>query len=463
MKLDLKINFRFSISSLRKYSMLLVPIGILVGTALVFGLVVLSGRSLKAQIQSQSVDVGRRIESLATEAPSARQYEQTKIAMDKLVEQVNQVDQLAKQDSQRLLLSYKIFPKPKETSQLIYSEFGDEFRRSLEGLIQDIRGLDAPSEVELSKDMGPEASRVIRVQPGTIRDKSTQSLIDAICTKRAGELGVYANPKLFSWYGFWEKYKFEGEERAIRDCWNTQVAYWVYEDIFATIKALNGTSGSVFSSPVKRLVGIRFSGPVIFQKTGTSMSDYGYSSGGFEGTRDNPLYILDPVKAMSSGGVSPMYMMGGEGGSNAAQAWTQRYCSPDIDVIHFYLGVVVDNRSVMSFLRELCSEKTHKFRAGFAANGKETEFKHNSIMVLGSSIDPVEMTNEEHQMYRYGPNAVVTLMLDCEYIFHRAGYDPIQPEPIKKDLGIQATPADGSGTGTTPSQTSMPPMGRDRR
>ena len=131
-------------------------------------------------------------------------------------------------------------------------------------------------------------------------------------------------------------------------------------------------------------------------------------------------------------------------------------------MIHFYLGVVVDHRSVSSFLRELCSEKTHKFRAGFAANGKEMEYKHNSITILGSSIDPVEMTNEEHQMYRYGPNAVVTLMLDCEYLFHRAGYDAIQPDLIKKDLGIQTAPADGTGRPVRAAAPASPPM-MDRR
>lgn len=129
MKLDLKINFRFSVSSLRKYSILLVPIGILLGTAVVFGLVVVSGRSLKAQIQSQSVDIGRRIDSLASQTPSAKQADQTKVVIDQLAEQVGQVEQLAKQDSQRLLLNYKIFPKPKETSQQIYSEFGEAFAR----------------------------------------------------------------------------------------------------------------------------------------------------------------------------------------------------------------------------------------------------------------------------------------------------------------------------------------------
>lgn len=458
MKLDLKINFRFSVSSLRKYSILLVPLGILLGTVVVFGLVLLSGRSLKAQIQKQSVDIGRRIESLVDQTPAAKQFEQAGVAMNRLTEQVGQVEQLAKQDSQRLLLSYKIFPKPKETSQQIYSEFGDAFRKGLEEMIRDIRGLDAPSESDLNKEMGPDPTRNLRVSPGGMRDKATQNVIDAICTRRAGELGIYANPKLFGWYGYWGKYKFAGEDRAIRDCWSSQVAYWVYEDIFATIKALNGTSASVLSSPVKRLVGIQFSGPVDYQKASQSLQVYGVAD--FEGSRDEPVYVADPFKALiPMGGPSMMYSMTAEGAG--VQPWTQRYSGPQIDVIHFYLGVVVDHRSVSSFMRELCSEKTHKFRAGFAVNGKEVEYKHNSITILGSSIDPVEMTNEEHQMYRYGPNAAVTLMLDCEYLFHRAGYDAIQPESIKKDLGIQAAPADGTGAG--PAAAPASPTMMDRR
>ena len=163
------------------------------------------GRSLKAQIQKQSVDVGRRIESLVDQTPPAKQFEQAGVAMNRLTEQVGQVEQLAKQDSQRLLLSYKIFPKPKETSQQIYSEFGEAFRQGLEGLIRDVRGLDAPSESDLSKELGPDSARNIRVVAGGVRDKTTQNLIDAICARRAGELGVYANPKLFGWYGYWEQ------------------------------------------------------------------------------------------------------------------------------------------------------------------------------------------------------------------------------------------------------------------
>jgi hypothetical protein len=57
---------------------------------------------------------------------------------------------------------------------------------------------------------------------------------------------------------------------------------------------------------------------------------------------------------------------------------------------------------------------------------------------------------------------VVTLMLDCEYLFHRAGYETLQPDMIKKDLGIPTTPADGSGASPAPGAAPAPVMDRRR-
>ena len=54
-----------------------------------------------------------------------------------------------------------------------------------------------------------------------------------------------------------ESFFADGEERAIRDCWNSQVAYWVYEDVFATIKALNGSSAT-FRARLIAMVSIRW-------------------------------------------------------------------------------------------------------------------------------------------------------------------------------------------------------------
>jgi len=99
----------------------------------------------------------------------------------------------------------------------------------------------------------------------------------------------------------------------------------------------------------------------------------------------------------------------------------------------------------MSFIKELCTEKSHTYKEGYSASGPERVFKHNQITVLQSTIESVDRTAPEHEFYRYGDSAVVQLSLICEYIFNRSGYDRIKPEPVKELLGQSAAKKDASG------------------
>ena len=85
-------------------------------------------------------------------------------------------------------------------------------------------------------------------------------------------------------------------------------------------------------------------------------------------------------------------------------------------------------------MRELCSEKPHTFREGFKVDGDEKESRHNQITVLQSELRIIDKKSEEHGLYRYGDEAVVWVDLVCEYLFNRAGYDSIKPNPIKERL-----------------------------
>ncbi len=450
MKLDLKINFRLNLAGIRKFTMLLVPLGILVAAGGIFGLVILSGRSLAKQIQTGSLDVSKRLDLMISQAPSSRQWQEVKKTMDQMAAEIGQIEQLARQDTQRLLLSYKIFPKPKETSHQIYSEFGDQFRAGFTEQLRSLNALDAPTEAELSKEAGPTALRGGLGGASPPGDQSAKRIVDAFCEKRAQELSVYTNPKYFPWYGFWERYKFEGEDQAVRDCWYSQMAFWIYEDVFSTVRMLNEGSTTVYSSPVKRLAGVRFMGPIDLKKIGGSTISPAFE-GGFEGFRDEPRYVLGAATASTSMS-SREYAFFDTLMAQQSVPWTNRTSNADVDVLHFHIGVVVDARSVYSFMHELCGEKAHLFRMGFTPNGKEVEYRHNSITILGSRIEPVERTEPEHANYRYGPAAVVYLQLECEYLFHRSGYDVIQPDSIKKSLSIAITNPAGGG-----SPTSAPP------
>ena len=43
--------------------------------------------------------------------------------------------------------------------------------------------------------------------------------------------------------------------------------------------------------------------------------------------------------------------------------------------------------------------------------------------------------SELHEYYRYGDDAVTTLVVVAEYIFNRNGYKSIQPKTVKEYLG----------------------------
>ena len=240
-------------------------------------------------------------------------------------------------------------------------------------------------------------------------------MVDALCLTRAGEISVYANPEAFPWYGFWsDDYTYEGQSTALADCWDSQVALWVYEDIVETIQKMNGTEGQVSSSPVKRLMGVSFSGPVVVAGKSNTRSHRRVPVG----MRDTAVYVTDQTPSPFVN-VSP----------------TRRAGDEDIDVIHFAVSVLVDNRYVMVFMKELCSEKQHSVLADFKIDGDVINSKHNQITILQSDIGVVDKKAEEHAVYRYGKGAVVRLDLVCEYQFNRKGYDQIKPAPIKERLG----------------------------
>lgn len=187
---------------------------------------------------------------------------------------------------------------------------------------------------------------------------------------------------------------------------------------------MNGDAGVVLSSPVKRLLGVRFTGPVTVASERNTRS-YARSAG----VRDIPNYVSPRLQSLFLG-KSP----------------TGRLCDEDIDVIHFTISVLVDNRFVFPFMKELCSEHSHSFVKevyGDPSQGsyfksvksaQPVQSRHNQITILQTDFKAVDKADPAHEFYRYGKGAVMQLDLICEYQFSRQGYDMIKPKAIKKRL-----------------------------
>lgn len=427
---------------IKKYSTLLIPAVITLVALVIFVFVFLSQRALGKAINNESLSPHKQINSIINKVPSSSQYQEEASYQKQHAKDAGDILRLAKESTQRELASYKIFPSPKGTSSQLFVEFGNNYRAAIEDFVGQMSALDAPTDIEIQNETGGGRGGISGVgRRGQRRTDDKQSaLVDAICRRRAQEIKVYANPSLFKWYDFWEDYEYIGTNQALQDCWYSQVAYWVYEDVVETIARVNESSSSVLNSPVKRLCGVTFQETVGYRGSGRKLS--------------SSMIVAD----------NPAYIVLGSAGPLKIGSWTTRMCNDDIDVVHFSVAVVVDSRSVMSFMKALCSAKMHKHKTGYLEDGEERTLIHNQITILQSDIESFDRKDEMHEYYFYGDCAVVRLNLICEYIFNRRGYDEIKPGVIKELLG-QAVEEDkpSKSKGGTKSKPSKPKSSGVRR
>jgi len=435
-----------------KNSSLLLPIIIGAVGGLMFIPTQLLSSRLKGKVESQSIATGRKVKSEEPVAAEQWKTEQQRLAACE--NDANQIARRAQQTTQRELLSYKIFLE-KDQSALIFREFGQQYRGGIEQILTRINARDCPTDAEIERALqqSPLASSRLDTTASSIRAPALYSrtsphegsysglneeatIIDGLCRERAESASIYTNPAELSGYQFWGEYKYEGK-KGVEDCWYYQLAYWVIEDVIDTIGAMNAGSNTVPTSPVKRLLAVRFTkGTAGYTPTArptvSRMSTIrsGISTGlgaGLERTTqgDVPRYVL----SIDTGLTEPC---------------TGRFCNETIDVIHFNVAVVVGNKAVLPFMRELCTGKEHKSK-GFTGVEPQQTFKHNQITILESSITPINREEETHSLYRYGDDAAVELDLICEYIFNKKGYDAIKPESVKTIL-TQALSTNQPGT-----------------
>lgn len=421
----------------KKYSSLLLPGGLLLAGLILFVPTLLLGREVNSKKQEWEA-MAIELDRLSQSTPPKEQAEQVQRVLQQLQEEVKAVQTMALQTTQRELIKYGIFPKSEDTSSQIYLDFGRRYRAAVESMITTrLSALDAPSESEIRAAGGSVGGAggiggIMRgaeyVGEGMAATAGTTSLADnpmvnALCMERAERVAMYANPRVFAWYDFWESYQFLGADFALRDCWFAQTAYWIYEDVASTIETMNTGSARVADSPVKRLLGVSFQRPVSDLPTGYSPLNISRGMGVLSTavTADQPAYILP-------GTASPLGTL----------PWTTRMCNEDIDVVHFAVSVIVDSRFTQAFLKELCSSKPHTYREGFQENGPQRQARHNQITILASTFSAIDKQSPAHVYYRYGTDAVMRVDLVCEYLFYRKAYDMIKPEPIKLLLGQSA-------------------------
>jgi hypothetical protein len=422
---------------------LLVPVIIALVSVLLFIPTQLMSSKLKKDVEQESIsNGGRKIKNLEKSAVSRQQYEMEAERQKAHAADANEIAKLAVQTTQRELLSYDIFPvDPNGFSGLIFQQYGQAYRSGIDKMILSVNGRDCPTDVEIERGLENSSSSGRTRGRGTSMMSSPRGMpgmglygggsmmfgniqrmiLDEMCKDRAKSISVYVNPADISGYEYWADYKYDvKQEKAIEDCFYHQLAYWIIDDIFQTIAKTNSGHDNVLTAPAKRFMGVTFTMGLKGSRSGGG----GVFRSGGRGRRvqkkqqddaDRPAY----VRAAAPGLSEPL---------------TGRYSGLDIDVTHFNFSIIVSTKSVLPFMKELCSVKEHQFRGYPDGTDPPQTFKHNQITILESKIASIDLNDQTHRYYRYGDESVVSLDLICEYVFDVGGYVILMPEPVLNTL-----------------------------
>ncbi len=426
----MNISTKEILNSVKSYSVLIVPLIISLAAVIIFMISGVIGSRLQNDIRKKSIRKINTLKSLQQDIISPKQWEIERDYQEALCVDANKVAAFFSNSTKRNLLDNEIFPVPKELSKLYFANFGQLFAKSIDNRLRVLRVSQCPSDLELglekkSQSDSSSSVRSRRFRPKTrtkstkkrITEKSKQGDIEetirnVVCLEKAANGKVYIDANDIAGYGFWigtqdrssggpinrnvntknARYDYVGKDDIII-CWQTQLAYWVAEDVIDTIKAINLSSENIFGSPVKRLISISFNS---------------------EKARGDPLpkYALDFADWLTD-------------------SHTDRLTKDGVDVIHFNVTVIVDSKSVTDFMQELSRAKEHVFN-GWKGRLPDEHLKHNSITILTFDVRAINRQSSEHEYYRYGENSIVELELNCEYIFDSNSYSSAMPEQVKE-------------------------------
>ncbi len=423
---------------------LLVPIIIVILAILLFVPTTLLSRSLRKTIETKSVKASQTIDTLIRDVNQAAEAEALTPYIEAYAQDANAMDNLIKQTTLRELLSYKVFADPNQTSQLVFDPYRQGFVSGIEAMLLSLKAGGPPTDAEINAALEtssrspygrggrPGAGRASTAGggyggmggiPGMRRNfrmmtENDRRIVEEVTADKARSAKVYANPIDIGGYAYWSDWKFEKWDKAIKDAWYWQIAYWIIEDVTATIGQMNKDSGNVLQAPVKRVSSVQFTQ----SRTGRSMLGRGRRMSNIPKDKQTPTYATGLRNAMTG---TPC---------------TGRFCNDVHDIMQFEVRVIVKSADVMRFMQELCSAKTHKFR-GWLGDQPEQTYKHNQISILESQIAPVDREDFDHSSFQYGDDEVVDVDLICEYALYKAAYASFIPKEVLDDIEASKTAA----------------------
>ena len=125
---------------MKKYLSLVVPVSLVLVAALLYLPTKMIGGSLSRDVENKSLAPARQIDTMLRNVPSSRQHEMEMDYQNRYSEDALMINKLSVQTTQRALISYKIFPKPKDDSQQLFDEFAGSYCEEIKDLVKLING-----------------------------------------------------------------------------------------------------------------------------------------------------------------------------------------------------------------------------------------------------------------------------------------------------------------------------------
>ncbi|MGD2095035.1 MAG: hypothetical protein PVH77_08530, partial [Phycisphaerales bacterium] len=219
------------LSVFRNNLSLLIPIIITLVAILLFIPTKLMSSRLEEKT-TKSVSIGKRVKSEIENAVTSEGWKVVQEQQREHAEDANEVVLLARQSTQRELLSYDVFLDPNITSALVFQRFGQRYRDVIDEMILEVDGGDRPTEIEIERGLEDSAvnTRIRRGRAGmersamgrpamgptrrmpqarssrrgggagslyggsSMRSELQSMIIEEICQQRAKSISIYVNP-----------------------------------------------------------------------------------------------------------------------------------------------------------------------------------------------------------------------------------------------------------------------------
>jgi hypothetical protein len=351
----------------------------------------ISGMMVSADNQKEVEGISKKIQEVdgfGMKAVSGDEIDQAQATADDCQKNLEQMETWIQETTRRPVLFQAVFPKLSNEfdKDSRFEEFAKRYCSFVNSLLVRLRAGTCPSPQEEEQTIN-QFEEHLKGSSQTRIDEEEQ--MERICNelyqKRAQECVVYADSGVFCAYSHWQSLPRLATPM-YKDAWYTQLAAWIQEDVVAAILELNGSSQSVLTSPVKRLLEITFMGeppegePSAEEANVGAHSSYGGPTTGVgrSGLRYNRNRSVGVSRRfMDSVNLLPVYviqaqqqrrgsfgMIGGgatRGGNSyqghIAEPFTGHYSNDTIDVVQFEVGIIIDSTRIKDFIEVLESPK----------------------------------------------------------------------------------------------------------